>query len=65
MNGIELYFVGFYKHDAIQCLLAGPFVDSAQADAARSIEAGRAAMIRSSSVYVVCKTTLPFEVVEI
>ena len=32
MKELQLYFVGFYKHDGIQCLLSGPFVDYERAD---------------------------------
>lgn len=60
MNEFELYFVGFYKHDAIQCLLDGPFVDSDEADEAKAARGETC-----SGAYVVCKTTLPFEVVEV
>lgn len=52
----DLYFVAFYKHDAPQCLLEGPFIDE---EAARIHIAERKSPLRC-----VVKTTLPFEVVE-
>lgn len=60
MDNFDLYFIGFYKHDAIQFLLDGPF---ATGDAAEKAIAEKEEI--RSGAYVVCKTTLPFEVVEV
>lgn len=60
MNNFDLYFVGFYKHDGIQCLLSGPYVNFDQAQEACDVFADD-----YSRSYVVCKTTLPFAVDEV
>lgn len=51
----DLYCVAFFKHDAPQVLMAGPFVDACLADdwIAENGHDGH---------YVVVKTALPFEV---
>ena len=39
MKELNLYFVGFYKHDGIQGIFDGPFLDYVQALEARNIRA--------------------------
>lgn len=58
MNGIELYFIGFYKHEEVQFLRAGPFIGESDALRARA----KLPLI-TSGTWVVCKAELPFDVV--
>ena len=59
MKQFELYFVGFRKHGEVQHLEGGPFVSYDAADAARAVKEEA-----HGGSWVVCKATLPFEIVE-
>ena len=62
----SLYFVGFYKHGALQSVVAGPFGSEEEAEAAiAKMGLPRPGLLPSSrsALYVVCEAKIPVHMI--
>jgi hypothetical protein len=57
MYGLTLYFVGYYRHDGIQHLEAGPFVSATAAYDHIKEEWGS-----GNTSHVICQVDIPLQV---